>query len=76
MAKQAYAPNFEMLRTLGCSSFGRVKSAMFKQDGKYYAVRFMKKQEIIKEKQGDDISSTRLAIPLGLPFLGTVRSLR
>ena len=44
--------DFEMIRTLGSGSFGRVKYAKSKTDGKYYAVKFMKKHEIIKLKQG------------------------
>ena len=40
-----------MIRTLGCGSFSRVKFAKYKQDGKHYAVKFMKKHEIIKLKQ-------------------------
>ena len=44
--------DFDMIRTLGTGSFGRVKYAKCKSDGKYYAVKFMKKHEIIKMKQG------------------------
>ena len=52
MAKQIKLTDFEMRRTLGCGSFGRVKLAKWKQDGKLYAVKFMKKHEIIKFKAG------------------------
>jgi len=51
--------DFEMLRTLGCGSFGRVKLAKYKNDGKQYAVKFMKKHEIIKLKQVDHINSEK-----------------
>jgi len=44
--------DFEMIRTLGSGSFGRVKYAKCKLDGKYYAVKYMKKHDIIKMKQG------------------------
>lgn len=44
--------DFEMVRTLGTGSFGRVKFAKSKIDGQYYAVKYMKKHEIIKLKQG------------------------
>lgn len=44
--------DFEMVRTLGSGSFGRVKYAKSKLDGKYYAVKYMKKHDIIKMKQG------------------------
>lgn len=44
--------DFEMVRTLGTGSFGRVKFAKSRTDGQYYAVKFMKKHDIIKLKQG------------------------
>ena len=44
--------DFELIRTLGTGSFGRVKFARSKIDGQYYAVKYMKKHEIIKLKQG------------------------
>lgn len=45
-------PDFDMIRTLGTGSFGRVKYAKSKVDGRFYAVKFMKKHDIIKLKQG------------------------
>ena len=44
--------DFDMIRTLGTGSFGRVKYAKSKIDGQYYAVKYMKKHDIIKLKQG------------------------
>jgi protein kinase A len=44
--------DFDMIRTLGTGSFGRVKYAKSKVDGQHYAVKFMKKHDIIKLKQG------------------------
>ncbi len=52
--------DFEMVRTLGSGSFGRVKYAKCKLDGKYYAVKYMKKHDIIKMKQGMLNASTLL----------------
>ena len=43
--------DFVMERTLGCGSFGRVKYAKYKKDNVHYAVKFMKKHEIMKLKQ-------------------------
>ena len=43
--------DFELVRTLGVGSFGRVKYGKYKGDGNMYAVKFMKKHEIIKLKQ-------------------------
>lgn len=44
--------DFYFIRTLGTGSFGRVKYAKYKGDGQHYAVKFMKKHEILKLKQG------------------------
>lgn len=44
--------DFDMIRTLGTGSFGRVKYAKCKTDGQYYAVKLMKKHDIIRMKQG------------------------
>jgi serine/threonine protein kinase len=44
--------NFEIIRTLGKGSFGSVKYAKSKIDGQFYAVKYMKKHDIIKMKQG------------------------
>jgi len=70
MAKQINIKDFQMQRTLGCGSFGRVKYAMWKQDDKYYAVKFMKKAEIIKLKQVDHINNEkRLMAQIDHPFI-------
>merc|ERR1739845_312498 len=70
MAKQVNLSDFEMVRTLGVGSFGRVKFAKWKQDGKFYAVKFMKKQEIIKLKQVDHINNEkRLMAQIDYPFI-------
>ena len=47
------------IRTLGVGSFGRVKYGKYKGDGNMYAVKFMKKHEIIKLKQVDHINAER-----------------
>ena len=39
-AQQVQLSDFDMGRTLGCGSFGRVKFAKYKPDGKFYAVKF------------------------------------
>jgi len=70
MTKQVNLADFEMNRTLGCGSFGRVKLAKYKLDGKNYAVKFMKKQEIIKLKQVDHINNEkRLMAQIDYPFV-------
>mmetsp|Transcript_106304 Transcript_106304/g.167853 ORF Transcript_106304/g.167853 Transcript_106304/m.167853 type:complete len:320 (-) Transcript_106304:273-1232(-) len=70
MAKQVNLADFQMVRTLGVGSFGRVKFAKYKQDGKNYAVKFMKKHEIIKLKQVDHINNEkRLMAQIDYPFV-------
>jgi hypothetical protein len=44
--------DFDAIRTLGSGSFGRVKFVKSKIDGQYYAIKYMKKHDIIKLKQG------------------------
>jgi len=70
MAKPVDLSQYEMTRTLGCGSFGRVKYAKCKTDGKFYAVKFMKKHEIIKLKQVDHINNEkRLMAQIDYPFI-------
>jgi len=70
MAKQLKLGDFEMNRTLGCGSFGRVKLAKYKPDGKQYAVKFMKKHDVIKLKQVDHINNEkRLMAQINFPFI-------
>jgi len=70
MAKQVNLAEFQMTRTLGCGSFGRVKFAKWSKDSKMYAVKFMKKQEIIKLKQVDHINNEKkLMAQISYPFI-------
>jgi len=70
MAQKVNLADFDYVRTLGCGSFGRVKFAKYKPDGKFYAVKFMKKQEIIKLKQVDHINNEKnLMGQLKNPFI-------
>ena len=49
--KKIKVADYEMLRTLGSGSFGRVKLAKNKKDGNYIAIKILKKSELIKFKQ-------------------------
>jgi len=70
MARQVKLSDYEMVRTLGVGSFGRVKFAKCKSDNKYYAVKFMKKAEIIKLKQVDHINNEKkLMSQISYPFV-------
>eukprot|EP00931_Biecheleriopsis_adriatica_P016939 TRINITY_DN12326_c0_g2_i1.p1 TRINITY_DN12326_c0_g2~~TRINITY_DN12326_c0_g2_i1.p1 ORF type:complete len:408 (+),score=100.42 TRINITY_DN12326_c0_g2_i1:84-1307(+) len=62
--------DFEMDRTLGCGSFGRVSMAKYKQDGKFYAMKLYKKHEIIKLGKVDHIKNEkRLMAQISYPFV-------
>jgi len=70
MSKKMSLADFEMVRTLGVGSLGRVKFAKYKVDGKHYAVKFMKKHEIIKLKQVDHINNEkRIMQEIDYPFI-------
>ena len=49
--KKVKLTDYEMDRTLGSGSFGRVKLAKNKKDGKFVAIKILKKAELIKLKQ-------------------------
>jgi protein kinase A len=48
---------YDLLQTLGTGSFGRVRLAKEKSTGKYYALKILKKHDIIKLKQVDHVIS-------------------
>lgn len=48
--KDAQLSDFEMLRTLGTGSFGRVKLVKFKQNNEVYALKCLKKKQIVYYK--------------------------
>ena len=61
---------YEMDRTLGSGSFGRVKLAKHKKDGKFVAIKILKKGELIKLKQVDHISNEiKILTMIDHPFL-------
>ena len=61
---------YEMKRTLGSGSFGRVKLAKHKKDGKYVAIKILKKGELIKLKQVDHIlNEIKILTMIDHPFL-------
>lgn len=44
--------DFHLLRTLGTGSFGRVHLAQSRHNGRYYAIKVLKKSEVVRLKQG------------------------
>lgn len=55
--KKINLDDFSIKQTLGTGTFGRVKLAQGKTDKKYYALKLMKKDFLIKQKQVDHILS-------------------
>lgn len=61
---------FEILQTLGTGSFGRVRLGRHKKTNKIYAIKMLKKAEIIKLKQMDHIYSEYTILSmLNHPFI-------
>lgn len=62
--------DFDLMQTLGTGSFGRVRLAKEKSTGKYYAMKILKKHDIIKLKQVDHvISENTILADIDHPFL-------
>eukprot|EP00696_Hemimastix_kukwesjijk_P018859 gnl/Hemi2/7919_TR2732_c0_g11_i1.p1 gnl/Hemi2/7919_TR2732_c0_g11~~gnl/Hemi2/7919_TR2732_c0_g11_i1.p1 ORF type:complete len:403 (-),score=65.14 gnl/Hemi2/7919_TR2732_c0_g11_i1:211-1419(-) len=62
--------DFQLLRTLGTGTFGRVKLCKFRGDNKFYAIKILKKAHIIRLKQLDHILSEKnLLSRLAHPFI-------
>lgn len=54
--------DFHLLRTLGTGSFGRVHLAQSRHNGRYYAIKVLKKTEVVRLKQGKKKGSRMLLI--------------
>ncbi len=68
--KKVNVSDYEMQRTLGSGSFGRVKLAKNKKDGNYVAIKILKKSELIKLKQVDHIlNEIKILSMIDHPFL-------
>lgn len=68
--KKINLSDYEFERVLGTGSFGRVKLAKHKKDGKYCAIKILTKSEIIKLKQVDHImNEIRILTLIEHPFL-------
>jgi protein kinase X len=62
--------DFDILETLGTGSFGRVRLGRHKKTKKIYAIKMLKKSEIIRLKQVDHIHSEYLILnQLNHPFI-------
>ncbi|KAJ3353485.1 camp-dependent protein kinase catalytic subunit [Entophlyctis luteolus] len=69
--KQKFSiPDFTIDRTLGTGSFGRVHLVRLKETGKYYAMKVLLKNEVVKMKQVEHtINEKNILSKLDYPFL-------
>ena len=65
--------DFEMLRTLGTGSFGRVHLVQSKHNQRFYAVKVLKKAQVVKMKQVEHTNDERRMLQeVKHPFLITL----
>jgi protein kinase A len=65
--------DFEILRTLGTGSFGRVHLVQSKHNSRFYAVKVLKKQQVVKMKQVEHTNDERRMLQeVKHPFLITL----
>lgn len=65
--------DFEIMRTLGTGSFGRVHLVKLKKTGEYFAMKAMKKSEVVRLKQVEHTMNERnLLASVNFPFLVNV----
>jgi protein kinase A len=74
VTKGKYSLNdFEILRTLGTGSFGRVHLVQSKHNQRFYAVKVLKKQQVVKMKQIEHTNDERRMLgEVKHPFLITL----
>lgn len=62
--------DYELTKVLGTGSFGQVKLGRHKKTGEYFAVKMIKKEEIIRLKQTDHIhNEVKLLSMVQHPFI-------
>ena len=62
--------HFELSKTVGMGSFGRVRLCRYKKTGKVYVMKILKKYEIIKQKQVDHLySEYKILSIMNHPFI-------
>ncbi|KAI9204588.1 kinase-like domain-containing protein [Polychytrium aggregatum] len=62
--------DFEILSTLGTGSFGRVHLVQYRATGKFYAMKVMKKSQIVKLRQVEHtLNEKNILEQLDLPFI-------
>ncbi|KAI9352488.1 camp-dependent protein kinase [Zopfochytrium polystomum] len=62
--------DFHLLKTLGTGTFGRVYLARFRQSDQFYAMKVLKKTEVVKLKQVEHINSEKqILAQINFPFI-------
>ncbi|KAI9193444.1 camp-dependent protein kinase [Polychytrium aggregatum] len=62
--------DFELLKTLGTGTFGRVYLTRFKGTEQYYAMKVLKKAEVVRLKQVEHINSEKTILSeINFPFI-------
>jgi len=70
LAKKIKLTDYTIMQTLGTGSFGRVRLIKSKVNNKHYALKSLKKAEIIKLKQVDHVvSETSILASISHPFV-------
>ncbi|KAJ1869159.1 cAMP-dependent protein kinase catalytic subunit [Coemansia sp. RSA 486] len=61
---------FEVFRTVGTGSFGRVRLVRHRATGKYYAMKVLKKSHVVRAKQVEHVNSERrILAECSCPFI-------
>ncbi|KAJ3194934.1 hypothetical protein HK101_001544 [Irineochytrium annulatum] len=62
--------DFQLLKTLGTGTFGRVYLSRFKNSDQYYAMKVLKKSEVVRLKQVEHINSEKQILSqIQFPFI-------
>ena len=74
MTKGKYSlADFELLRTLGTGSFGRVHLVQSRHNNRFYAIKVLKKAQVVKMKQVEHTNDERRMLgEVKHPFLITL----